>query len=271
MRYATGMFRRFYSLLVAAALLAGCGGASSPPTAPAAPASTEAAASAPPPASEAPAKIAVRVLLVTWAGAVGAPAEVTRTEAQARARADVVGALARQPETSFRELVGEYGDAPDRVLQLERRGGVLPGPVEDAAFALAVGEVSHPIQTPNGFYVVERGPDPPTGPTVISAKHILVSYQGARRADAAITRTREEAYARAEEALERARAHIEDWPALVEEYSDEPSHSPDGDLGTFGRGRMVPSFERAAFALDVGELAGPVESPFGFHVIYRYQ
>ena len=40
-----------------------------------------------------------------------------------------------------------------------------------------------------------------------------------------------------------------------------------GDLGWFGRGAMVDAFEQAAFAGQVGEIVGPVQSPFGWHLI----
>jgi peptidyl-prolyl cis-trans isomerase C len=46
-----------------------------------------------------------------------------------------------------------------------------------------------------------------------------------------------------------------------------PSAPNGGELGTFGRGRMVPAFEKAAFALKVGEISEPVQTQFGYHVI----
>ncbi|MBP6835267.1 MAG: peptidylprolyl isomerase, partial [Deltaproteobacteria bacterium] len=42
-----------------------------------------------------------------------------------------------------------------------------------------------------------------------------------------------------------------------------------GSLGRFGHGRMVRAFEDGAFALEVDEISGIVETPFGFHVIQR--
>jgi peptidyl-prolyl cis-trans isomerase D len=55
---------------------------------------------------------------------------------------------------------------------------------------------------------------------------------------------------------------------VAQEVSEDPgSGSQGGDLGYFGRGRMVPEFEQAAFAAETGELVGPVVSPFGVHLI----
>lgn len=42
-----------------------------------------------------------------------------------------------------------------------------------------------------------------------------------------------------------------------------------GDLGSFGRGKMQPPFEAAAFALQVGQMSGPVETDSGVHLILR--
>ena len=56
---------------------------------------------------------------------------------------------------------------------------------------------------------------------------------------------------------------------VASEHSDCPSSRQGGDLGKFGRGAMVPEFDKAAFDLDVGGLSDIVETVFGYHLIYR--
>jgi len=57
---------------------------------------------------------------------------------------------------------------------------------------------------------------------------------------------------------------------LAKSFSKCPSNQQGGDLGEFGRGRMVPSFEEAAFGLEVNQVSGPVRTQFGYHLIKRY-
>jgi hypothetical protein len=58
-----------------------------------------------------------------------------------------------------------------------------------------------------------------------------------------------------------------DFAELAKNISKCPSASKGGDLGWFGKGKMVAEFEKAAFSLDVGEISEPVETEFGWHII----
>ena len=60
----------------------------------------------------------------------------------------------------------------------------------------------------------------------------------------------------------------EDFAAVARTLSKDTGSAPQGgDLGEFTRGRLVPEFEQAAFAAEVGEIVGPVQTEFGWHVI----
>jgi parvulin-like peptidyl-prolyl isomerase len=112
----------------------------------------------------------------------------------------------------------------------------------------------------------------------IRVRHILVSTQppqaedasGAKdnkAPDAPKTLTKEEARKKSEELLARARKG-EDFAKLATENSDDPgSKDKGGEYDFFGHGKMVPEFEKAAFALKPGEISDLVETQYGFHII----
>jgi peptidyl-prolyl cis-trans isomerase C len=59
----------------------------------------------------------------------------------------------------------------------------------------------------------------------------------------------------------------EDFAAVAKRFSSCPSGKSGGDLGWFGKGQMVPEFEKVAFENDAGKMVGPVKTQFGYHVI----
>lgn len=77
---------------------------------------------------------------------------------------------------------------------------------------------------------------------------------------------KKEAKKTAEEALAKVKAG-EDFATVAKEYSEDSSASSGGELGTFGRGKMVTEFENAAFAMKAGEISDIVETEYGYHII----
>lgn len=83
----------------------------------------------------------------------------------------------------------------------------------------------------------------------VSAKHILVD-------------TEEKALEVKEEI-----ANGKEFEEAAMEYSSCPSKAQGGNLGSFSRGQMVPEFEEAAFAQEIGVVGAPVKTQFGYHLI----
>ena len=58
-----------------------------------------------------------------------------------------------------------------------------------------------------------------------------------------------------------------DFGELAKQHSQCPSGQRGGDLGSFGRGQMVPEFDKVVFSADVGSVEGPVKTQFGYHLL----
>lgn len=95
------------------------------------------------------------------------------------------------------------------------------------------------------------------------ASHILINADKAQPAA-----VRQAAKAKAEALLAEARKNPAAFAELARKNSqDTGSAQQGGDLGFFGRGAMVKPFEDAAFSIKKGDLTGPVETDYGYHVI----
>jgi parvulin-like peptidyl-prolyl isomerase len=101
-----------------------------------------------------------------------------------------------------------------------------------------------------------------TFPEQVRVRHILLTWKrlGTQDDRAAIREQMQPILARARNG--------EDFAALARAYSDD-SETRDfgGDTGLFHRCQMLPAFEQVAFSLQPGEISGPVETPFGLHIL----
>jgi peptidyl-prolyl cis-trans isomerase D len=106
----------------------------------------------------------------------------------------------------------------------------------------------------------EQHKDEYTLPERLKAQHILFKTQG--KTPEEIEKIKEKARG----VLERAKKG-EDFGSLAKQYSEDSTAAAGGDLGDFGRGQMVPEFEKAAFSLGVGAISDLVQTQFGIHII----
>lgn len=130
-------------------------------------------------------------------------------------------------------------------------------------------EVYEKIRLERKDFVKTKESEESEKPTEVKASHILISYEGADRADQQISRTKDEAKAEAERIRNLIVEQGQDFADLARKHSDGPSKSKGGDLGKFKFEVMAKPFSEAAFALKIGDVSEVVETGFGFHVIKR--
>jgi parvulin-like peptidyl-prolyl isomerase len=131
-------------------------------------------------------------------------------------------------------------------------------------------KASQQAHTKGEAHKAKAAPAEAAAPDTATAAHILIRYAGSMRASADITRSKEDAKKLAEQIAEKAKAPGADFAELANQYTEDPSgKTTGGRLGTFGRGRMVPEFDKATFELAPGGVSDVIETAFGFHIIYR--
>ena len=110
------------------------------------------------------------------------------------------------------------------------------------------------------FY--DSNPEKFAAPENVTASHILITFD-----DTDTDETKAEKKAQLEEIRQSILAETISFEDAAMENSDCPSSAQGGSLGTFGKGRMVPAFEVAAFSQETEEIGEIIETPFGYHII----
>jgi peptidyl-prolyl cis-trans isomerase C len=102
----------------------------------------------------------------------------------------------------------------------------------------------------------------------VKARHILVAFKGSPAAQPGKPElTEEQAKAKADDLRKQLVAGASFEELAKKESDDTGSGARGGDLGEFGRGQMVPEFEKAAFEAKAGDLTPVVRTQFGYHII----
>jgi len=194
---------------------------------------------------------------------------VTRTRLEAQDRAVRIAAALQSKRAPFAELAHQYSDDPnvevnDGYLGIFRRG-VLPLALEVPLFDLAVGHFDATVETRNGFHLLLRQPV-----RRVVARHILISWSGARDATAGLRRNRAQAELLVDEVLAMFGTDEVDFCELSSRFSDDPeSRFQCGLLGVIEPAVLPRPLETGLFSLKPGEVSGKIETEFGFHILKR--
>ncbi len=190
--------------------------------------------------------------------------EVYNTDA--RKRASDILKKAHQEKADFTALAKEFSEDP----MTQKNGGDVgwlnkKDIVYPSISHLKKGEVGKDLLEVSNGLVIMKILDTREDKE-IAANHILVCFKGATRCDK--NTSKEDARALAEDIKKKATP--QNFVELAKQYSTEPGASQrGGDLGWFGKGAMVKSFEDTVFPLKKGDISPIVETEFGFHIIYK--
>jgi len=138
-------------------------------------------------------------------------------------------------------------------------------PFETAAFNTKVGDVSMPVRTRFGYHVI-KVVDIRDARGTIKVAHIMIKADKKLTDEAATAKKQ-----KIDEIYEKLTTNPEEFSALATKFSDDKgSARKGGELPEFNAGKMVESFENAAFGIEKdGGLSKPIQTDFGWHIIKR--
>jgi parvulin-like peptidyl-prolyl isomerase len=166
-----------------------------------------------------------------------------------------------QDGADFIQLTGTYTDKIDSGAWF-RRGEMAAG-IDSMLFSHSVGSVVGPRLEADGYHLSKILDQRKSDKEYVRASHILFTFEGEKDTNAV--------KATARDVAAQAKAG-KDFAELARKYSKDPGTSGrGGDIGWFTKGRMVKEFEAAVFKLRPGEVAGPVRTQFGIHIIKLMQ
>ena len=167
--------------------------------------------------------------------------------------------------TDFSQVAAGFSDAPDALPGGSlgwRTPARLPTVFADPVRRMKPGDVSPVLRSASGFHIVKlletRSRNAPTVIEQTHLRHILVKVNETTSNDEAKIK------------IERIRERIEQGAKFEDQAkanSEDASAAKGGDLGWVSPGDTVPDFEQAMNRLKLGELSGPVRTPFGWHII----
>ncbi len=197
---------------------------------------------------------------------ISVPEKSTESDAQALGeRAADIARRARAGE-NFAELAKAFSQTADKGANGGNMGlrptDRYPDLFLDATRSLNVGEVTAPVRSAAGFHilkVIERRQSTTLMVTQTRARHILL------RPSAQMSQA--QAVAKLSEVRKAVLSGKADFAALAREMSQDGSAQQGGDLGWANPGMFVPEFEQAMNRLNPGQLAEPLVSRFGVHLI----
>lgn len=139
-------------------------------------------------------------------------------------------------------------------------------PFESAAYNTPIGKISDPVRTRFGYHIIKVD-DKRDAQGEIRAAHIMIKT-GKEASEEDVAKAKEK-ISEVSQLLKKGQS-FED---LAKKYSeDKGSAVKGGELPKFGAGRMVPSFEAAAFKLEEdGSISEPILTDYGWHIIKRLE